>query len=300
MRSLALSLCLFAVAIAAQAPRPAFGSESAASGDPSSIVNEGIINAPVSAVWEVWSTSEGFKAVGVAKAEVDLRVGGLIRSHYKPDGVLGDDGTIQNRILAYEPQHMLAIRIDRPPKTFPFKNAWKSPWTVITLADVGGARTHLRIAMLGFGADEESQAMRRFFENGNAWTIKTLQAHFDPASRDNLPGETDPPDPHGRPGSGGQTDGEEPQDGIVQGGDTRRAADREAIRGHIEKILRACFDVDPELVRATRAQDWIGFTQDARSIVRRLDAYMGSVWIGHLDLGPSKGRTWPVWRRTDA
>lgn len=146
--------------------------------DSPSFVNEGVVNAPPSEVWKVFSTPEGFKALGVAHADMNFRVGGLIRSHYKPEGVLGDEGTIQNRILAFEPQRMLAIRIDRPPKTFPFKNAWKDTWTVITLTDLGNGRTRVRIASMGYGSDEESQAMRRFFEAGNDLTIKTLQAHF--------------------------------------------------------------------------------------------------------------------------
>jgi uncharacterized protein YndB with AHSA1/START domain len=144
-----------------------------------SFVNEGIINAPVAAVWNVWTSGEGYKAVGVAQADVDFRIGGLIRSHYSAKGVLGDEETIENRILAYEPLRMIAIRIERPPKSFPFKEAWKSAWTVVTLTDLGNNRTHLRVASMGYGTDEESLAMRKFFEAGNASTLKTLQVHFD-------------------------------------------------------------------------------------------------------------------------
>jgi hypothetical protein len=32
---------------------------------------------------------------------------------------------------------------------------------------------------MGFGTDEESMAMRRFFESGNASTLKSLQDHFE-------------------------------------------------------------------------------------------------------------------------
>jgi uncharacterized protein YndB with AHSA1/START domain len=140
-----------------------------------SFVNEGTINAPVAAVWNVWTTSEGYKSLGVAKADVDFKLGGLIRSHYSASGTLGDEETIENRILAYEPKRMIAIRIERTPKSFPFKEAWKHTWTVITLTDLGDNRTHIRIASMGFGTDEESASMRKFFEAGNAETIKVLQ-----------------------------------------------------------------------------------------------------------------------------
>jgi hypothetical protein len=36
----------------------------------------------------------------------------------------------------------------------------------------------LRITGLGYGSDEESQKMRKFFEAGNAFTLKKLQEHL--------------------------------------------------------------------------------------------------------------------------
>lgn len=152
-----------------------------ATADAPSFVNEGIVNAPVAEVWKVWTTPDGYKTLGVALADVDFRIGGLIRSRYAADGVLGDGQTIENRILAYEPQRMIAIRIDKPPVNFPFKEAWKHTWTVVTLTPLAGGRTHLRVASMEFGADDESQAMRRFFERGNEETIRTLSAGFERA-----------------------------------------------------------------------------------------------------------------------
>lgn len=150
-----------------------------AQADTAPLVHEGIINAPVAEVWRIFTTGEGFKSLGVAQADVDLRIGGLIRSHYSPDGVLGDPGTIQNQIIAFEPERMLAIRIHQPPAGFPFKEAWKGTWSVITFHDLGDGRTALRIAGLGYTADPESQSMRTFFQTGNEWTVKTLQSRFD-------------------------------------------------------------------------------------------------------------------------
>ena len=168
----------FLLAAGLFAQTPAGESPIASNGAPS-FVNEGLISAPPEAVWSVFTSGEGYKALGVAKADVDLRLGGLIRSHYKATGVLGDEATIVNRILAYEPPRMIAIRIEQPPKGFPFPEAWKKTWTVITLTSVGDSRTHLRIASMGYGADEESAAMRKFFEAGNAATLQALQTHFE-------------------------------------------------------------------------------------------------------------------------
>ena len=90
-----------------------------------SFINEGVVDAPIDELWKVFATSEGYKALGPALAEVDLRIGGTIRSRYRSDGVLGDSETIENTILAYEPPTMMALRIAKPTQSFPFGNAWK-------------------------------------------------------------------------------------------------------------------------------------------------------------------------------
>jgi uncharacterized protein YndB with AHSA1/START domain len=145
--------------------------------EPVSFVNEGVIPAPVDEVWKVFSTSQGYKALGPALAEVDLRVGGTIRSRYRADGELGDAETIENVIIEYRAPVMMAMRISKPPASFPFKEAWKSTWTVLTLTPTDDG-THLRSVSYGYGTDEESLAMRRFFEAGNQLSIETLRRHF--------------------------------------------------------------------------------------------------------------------------
>jgi uncharacterized protein YndB with AHSA1/START domain len=140
-----------------------------------SFVNDAIVQAPVAAVWKVFSTPAGYKLLGVAQVDMDFRIGGLIRSSYAAHGTLGDADTIENRILAYEPQRMLAIAIERAPQAFPYREAWKHTWTVITLTRVRENATLVHIASMGFGTDEESTAMRHFFEKGNAATLKLLQ-----------------------------------------------------------------------------------------------------------------------------
>ena len=143
-----------------------------------SFVNEGVVDAPIEKVWNVFATSDGYKVLGPALADVDLRVGGLIRSRYGKDGTLGDAETIENLILAYEPPTMMAIRIQKTPRTFPFKEAWKHTWTVMTLRPLEGGRTLVRAASLGYGTDDESVAMRKFFEAGNQQVIQSIQKHF--------------------------------------------------------------------------------------------------------------------------
>jgi uncharacterized protein YndB with AHSA1/START domain len=156
---------------------------SAFAGDPdlSPQVTEGIVHAPPAELWKVWTTADGYTRLGPAVVDIDFRIGGLIRAAYDPSVKLGDPKTIQNIILAYEPERMMAFRIQRPPAGFPFPTAWKKTWTVATMTDLGDGRTKLRLTMLGYDASDESQKLRAFFERGNAYSLERLQRSFEPA-----------------------------------------------------------------------------------------------------------------------
>lgn len=174
-----LALLGLATALTLAMPLPARGQEPSAAVS----VQRAIVAAPVARVWEVFTTAEGWKALGVALAEVDLKVGGTIRTRYSPNGTLGDDQTIVNTILALDPQRMLSIQATRAPKGFPFPpETLARMWSVIELEDLGDGRTRVSVRGHGFGADETSRRMREFFAQGNAWTLQRLAQHFGPAA----------------------------------------------------------------------------------------------------------------------
>jgi uncharacterized protein YndB with AHSA1/START domain len=145
---------------------------------PDQVVTEGVIDAPVEAVWAAFTTNEGQESWNVAHAEIDLKIGGLMRTHYAANGKIGDPQTIENTILCFEPNRMLAIQVKNPPANFPFKNVIQKMWTVIHFEEAGPSRTKLRIDGNGYGSDEESGKLRKFFEYGNAYTLKKLQEKF--------------------------------------------------------------------------------------------------------------------------
>ena len=146
--------------------------------DTSPVVHEGIVEAPLESVWAAFTTTDGLRAWLAPHAEIDLRVGGLMRTNYDAQGQLGDPQTIENTILSFEPGRMMSIKVSKPPANFPFANAVRQMWTVVYFDADGPARTKVREVSLGFGADEESQKMRAFFSQGNATTLAQLQRHF--------------------------------------------------------------------------------------------------------------------------
>lgn len=142
------------------------------------LVVEGEVDAPVAEVWKAFTTAEGLRSWMAPLADIDLRVDGLMRSSYDEDGVLGDKSTIENRILTYEPERLLSIRVARPPQGFSFGALVTQMWTNIHFEPLPGERTRVRVVGLGFGPDEASQKMKAFFQRGNEFTLVKLQERF--------------------------------------------------------------------------------------------------------------------------
>lgn len=142
------------------------------------LVHEATIDAPASQVWAAFTTKSGIESWMVSHTEIDLRVGGDWKTHYRKDGVIGDEGTIEHKILSFDPERMFSFRTVKAPKGFPFVDAIKSMWTIIYFEQAGANRTKVTTRCLGFNDTEESQKMRGFFEHGNKITLDELVAHF--------------------------------------------------------------------------------------------------------------------------
>ncbi len=136
------------------------------------------IEAKLDAAWEAFATGKGWESWNVAHAEVDLRNGGKIRTTYSKTATLGDESTIENTILSYDPKRMISFRVTRFPKRFPFPKAVESMWTVIYFEPVSESKTKVTVRTMGFTSDGESQKMREFFVRGNKITMDALVARF--------------------------------------------------------------------------------------------------------------------------
>ena len=58
-----------------------------------------------------------------------------------------------------------------------------------------------------------------------------------------------------------------------------RAADREAIRAHIDSIFQAFIDKDAAKLRATHHQNWLGYLEGSRSMIHGVDGYMDYSYV---------------------
>ena len=87
------------------------------------LVHEVIVNAPLDQVWAAYTTKAGLESWMVAHAEIELKIGGTMKTQYDPKGTVEDAQAIENTILSYEPMHMLSFKVTKAPQGFPFPNA---------------------------------------------------------------------------------------------------------------------------------------------------------------------------------
>lgn len=68
-----------------------------------------------------------------------------------------------------------------------------------------------------------------------------------------------------------------------------RAADRAAIRAHIDRIFQAFMHKDSAELRATHAGNWLGYLEGSRKMIRGIDEYMN--WSGYFEPNSPYGMT---------
>ncbi|MCA8921869.1 MAG: SRPBCC domain-containing protein [Planctomycetes bacterium] len=142
------------------------------------LVVERVIDAPVERVWAAFTDPSAMRAWLAPHVEVDLRIGGAMRTNYDAEGEIGDANTIVNTILCYDPLRMLALQNTKAPADFPFAKGTAGTWSVTYFTALEDGRTRVKIVGLGWPDDEEGARAFAFFEKGNAYSLALLAKHL--------------------------------------------------------------------------------------------------------------------------
>lgn len=176
MQTIALAAC--GIAVTFTHSTSVGDSADANTGAERTLVHEAVINAPVADVWRMYTTDEAARKWMAPKITIDLRVGGTMRASYHPDSNLNDEHTIINRILAYEPERMIAIRSEQAPAGFGWMEQFRQTWSVTYFEPIGERRTKLRLVGLGYGEGPEWDELYAFFNQGNQHVLDLLKQQF--------------------------------------------------------------------------------------------------------------------------
>lgn len=135
------------------------------------------VKAPVSAVWQAWTTVDGITSFFAPEAIVEARPDGAFHIHMDPYAKPGLKGADTMQILAIEPERLLSFTWNAPPH-LPQARAQR---TVVILRFVpdGGAATRLTLTHLGWGSTGEWPKARAYFEKAWPNVLANLQTRFD-------------------------------------------------------------------------------------------------------------------------
>lgn len=137
-----------------------------------------VIPAERSAVWNAFSTAEGWRAWATPLAAVDLRVGGVIETNYDVNAKLGDPENIKNQILAYVPGELLVLRNIQAPSGLPGRERFGETASITELEDAGPGQTKVTFTGVGYAPGEPFDTLYKHFAWGNAYTLMKLKERF--------------------------------------------------------------------------------------------------------------------------
>jgi uncharacterized protein YndB with AHSA1/START domain len=149
--------------------------------DDRTLVHVEEFDVPVRELWSLYTISDQVARWMAPVAQVDLRAGGVIRTNYDPCATIGDEGTIDLKIVAYVPERRLILQSDLGPQR---EAAWMNEtiyanrdrlFNLIEFEPLENGRSRIVSWGLGYGQSEDWATMIAFFERGNAWSYGQLR-----------------------------------------------------------------------------------------------------------------------------
>ena len=146
------------------------------------LIQEVSVSAPVEEVWRAYTTAEGWTAWAVPKADIDLRVGGTIRTAYQ--GEIGGDSTNTLHIINYVPERLLTLKAelnDNWPEIMQ-KDAEKLS-NVVLFDEVAEGVTRIQSFGIGYTDAPEYESLMGFFIKANEDLYQNLRAYVETGAR---------------------------------------------------------------------------------------------------------------------
>ncbi|WP_223788213.1 SRPBCC family protein [Marinicella meishanensis] len=151
--------------------------------DEGRVVDEFTVKANINAVWDAFTTSAGLQSWVAPLADIELKVGGKWRANYNLNGTLGDESTVVNTILSYDPMRMLSIKATGFPAGFAYEEAARETWSIFYFNPISATETQITIVGLGYTDSEQSKQMRSFFKPANEFSMAQLKQALEQQER---------------------------------------------------------------------------------------------------------------------
>jgi uncharacterized protein YndB with AHSA1/START domain len=135
---------------------------------------EGTIDASVSQVWRVFTTSHGAEEFFAQKANIGLAIGGPYEIQFDPNDERS--GTKGLKILSYAPEEMISFQWNAPPDMPEVRNG--GTWVVVEMRPLDAYETHVTITHLGWKDGPEWDRAYEHFQRGWSELMTRLEKRF--------------------------------------------------------------------------------------------------------------------------
>jgi uncharacterized protein YndB with AHSA1/START domain len=126
-----------------------------------------VVAAPVTQVWNAWTTREGATSFFAPRANLELAIGGPYEMLFDLEAPPGSQGSEGCKILSYLPPEMLSFDWNAPPQQPNVRR--ERTWVVVQLEPQGAGATRVKVTHLGWGEGEEWEQVFDYFVR--AWRV---------------------------------------------------------------------------------------------------------------------------------
>lgn len=144
------------------------------------LIQEFTVKAPLKNVWNAYTTKKGYEKWAVPLAEIDLKVGGTIKSNYNPAGAIGDSTTIVTHIINYVPDQLITLQAEIT-DNFPefMKKEADDFYNVIYFRETNEGHTHVKSFGIGYKNTPKYLELMNYFIPANEMTLMKLITYLE-------------------------------------------------------------------------------------------------------------------------
>ncbi len=144
------------------------------------LIQEFIVNVSIDSVWNAYTTKKGWESWATAKAEVNLKNGGLIRTNYNRNGKIGDSTTIVLHVKNYVPKKLITLQAELT-KNFPafMKIDEKDLYNLVYFESIRPNATKVTSYGIGYKNTEKYKSLMGFFIKGNTMSYVNLISYLE-------------------------------------------------------------------------------------------------------------------------
>ena len=140
------------------------------------IVKEVVVKAPVPAVFNAWTTSEGLASFFAPEARVEARSGGPFEVYFNPYAPAGSKGADDTRVMAVQQDRMISFTWNAPPH-LPETRAQRT-LVIVRTTPAGEGQTKVTLTHVGWGEGGQWDQTFAYFDRAWGGVLANLQKRF--------------------------------------------------------------------------------------------------------------------------